>query len=751
MANTASDHRWRFFRAGGVDQVRIDRGGDLASLDSLDLKNWVALSCPVKGLDFDERTLTLLDGDQDGRIRAPEIQEAVRWVCRVLKDPDVVLRAGDRLDPAWIQSEDPVGAAVLATVRRVNQQAGREPDASIDVAQAMAATQDLAKAPLNGDGVVPPASIEDETLRAVAEQVRTCVGEVPDRSGEPGIDAPGIDRFFDELAAYAAWMDAAAQDAANVLPLGDGTAAAMDAVRAVAAKVEDYFARCRLAAFDSRAVAAMNRSEDDLKAMAAMDLTTGAPAVAALPLARVEPDRALPLASGVNPAWAAAVSTLRATAVEPLLGPGKTSLTAAEWEKLRARLAAFDAWQAAKAGACVEALGLERVRELLASDAKAGLHDWVARDLALEPEMAALIDVERLARYLRDLPELLDNYVAFGRFYGARDKAVFQAGTLFIDGRACDLCLNVFDPGKHATLAGLSRMYLVYCDCTRPSGERRTIVGAVTNGHADNLMVGRNGVFYDRKGRDWDATITKIVENPISLRQAFWAPYKKFLRMIEDMVAKRAAAADAEADKRMASAAEATATADKAAGSPPPAPKKIDVGTVAAIGVAVGGITAALGALLGTFFGLGFWMPLGIVGLVLLISGPSVLIAWLKLRQRNIGPLLDASGWAINALTRVNTPFGASLTSVASIPKGAERSMSDPFRQKRRVWPWIVAILLVLGLAAWGLHRSGHLGRWIGYGDKPEATVTVTVEATATTAAPAPGPAAEPAAAEPAP
>ena len=58
-------------------------------------------------------------------------------------------------------------------------------------------------------------------------------------------------------------------------------------------------------------------------------------------------------------------------------------------------------------------------------------------------------------------------------------------------------------------------------------------------------MVGRNGIFYDRKGRDWDATITKIIDNPISIRQAFWSPYKKVVRMIEEQVAKRAAAADA--------------------------------------------------------------------------------------------------------------------------------------------------------------------------------------------------------------
>ena len=96
-------------------------------------------------------------------------------------------------------------------------------------------------------------------------------------------------------------------------------------------------------------------------------------------------------------------------------------------------------------------------------------------------------------------------------------------------------------------------------------------------------MVGRNGFFYDRKGRDWDATITKIIDNPISMRQAFWAPYKKLVRFIEEQVAKRAAAADASSTAKLQSAATEVAVADK---SKVPQPKKVDVGTVAALGVA---------------------------------------------------------------------------------------------------------------------------------------------------------------------
>ena len=99
---------------------------------------------------------------------------------------------------------------------------------------------------------------------------------------------------------------------------------------------------------------------------------------------------------------------------------------------------------------------------------------------------------------------------------------------------------------EHAALAGLSKAYLAYCDCTRGADEKTTIVAAFTAGDVDNLMVGRNGVFYDRKNRDWDARITNIVENPISVRQAFWSPYKRLVRMVEEQVAKRAAAKEKE-------------------------------------------------------------------------------------------------------------------------------------------------------------------------------------------------------------
>ena len=296
----------------------------------------------------------------------------------------------------------------------------------------------------------------------------------------------------------------------------------------------------------------------------------------------------------------------------------------------------------------------------------------------------------------------------FSDFYGKR-RAAFQIGTLYLDGRACELCLAAHDTGKHALLAGLAKAYLVYCDCTRKKdAEKRAIVAAVTAGGVDNLMVGRNGVFYDHHGDDWDATVTKIVENPTSVRQAFWSPYKRFIRAIEEQVAKRAAAADSKAGQSLEEvAAQATTAGDaeKVAAPPPkPAAKGIDVGTVAAIGVAVGGIATFFSSVLATFLGLGMWMPCGLLALLLAISGPSMLIAWLKLSQRNIGPILDANGWAVNAFARINVPFGGALTKSAVLPVGARRILDDPFAEKRQPYGAYVTVAVLLALSiAWAL------------------------------------------------
>ncbi len=182
------------------------------------------------------------------------------------------------------------------------------------------------------------------------------------------------------------------------------------------------------------------------------------------------------------------------------------------------------------------------------------------------------------------------------------------------------------------------------------------------------------------------------------------------LRGIQEAIAKKAAAADEAATAKLASGAAAAGEAAKGAEVQKP---KFDIGMVAALGVAVGGISTALAGLLAGFFGLGPWIPLGIVGLLLAISGPSMFIAWLKLRTRNLGPILDSNGWAVNTLTRVNIPLGGSLTEMPKIPAGSERSLVDPYAPKKSIWPRLILWLLILAGIGYGLYRTNLLHKWL--------------------------------------
>ena len=129
------------------------------------------------------------------------------------------------------------------------------------------------------------------------------------------------------------------------------------------------------------------------------------------------------------------------------------------------------------------------------------------------------------------------------------------------------------------------------------------------------------------------------------------------------------------------------------------------------IGTALGGISALIGSILQALFGLGFWVPLGLIGILLCISGPSMILASMKLRKRSIAPILEANGWAINIRTRINIPFGTQLTQLAAIPFGSIVVPIDPFADKKngRKAVFIILGILIVGTAAFcylkfGLH-----------------------------------------------
>jgi hypothetical protein len=302
-------YKWKFFRAGGFDQVKLESGADLANLDQLDQKLWVALACPTTGLEFDSRTLDLVDTDKDGRVRVPEVIAAAKWATSLLKNPDDLLKGSPALPLAAINDTTPEGKQILASAKQILANLGKTDATAIGLEDAADTVKIFAATNFNGDGIIPADAASDDATKAVIADIMACFGIENDRSGKPGIGQAKADKFFAEAQAHSDWWKQAEGDK-NILPLGEATAAASAAVNAVKVKADDFFARCQLAAFDARAVSALNRSESEYVALAGKDLTVNAAEIASLPLAQIAAGKSLPLLDGVNPAWAAALGNV---------------------------------------------------------------------------------------------------------------------------------------------------------------------------------------------------------------------------------------------------------------------------------------------------------------------------------------------------------------------------------------------------------------------------------------------------------
>lgn len=545
-------HTWTYANIGGNTRVIIKNGKDIQHLAELDEKLWTVLACPVSGLEIPEESLKCMDTDADAKIHVTDVVATAEWLCKVLRDPQVLFEGKPSLALEDIVDE---GLSAVAS-------------------------------PLAVDGVVTlqdvKAAIAGATITAQA--------------------TPEAPYAADVMAAYKACQEAYAQ----------------------------YFQTAKLQA---------------------------------LGLATLPADAAVP------------------------------GLTEEQFTEMGKKIAEYEAGKAAAEG---------------------------ANAAALAAAQAQYKPLEKLLLLCRDYVTLLHNFVSFQDFYAKRGKAllgrgnadespwaIFQAGTLVIDQRACNLCLKVSDMGKHNTQAADSGMYLIYCNCRhQASGQAMQIVAAMTVGDIRNLKVGKNALFYDRQGRDWEAEVVKIIDNPISIGQAFWSPYRKLGDWVSGLITKSAAEKEKKSFADLTAKLQTPPAAGQAAQPAQPAPFDIAkfAGIFAAIGMAVGYIGAFFTSLATGVKDIALYawwaLPVAIISLFLVISGPSMILAWMKLRKRNLAPLLNANGWAVNADAIVNVLFGNTLTEQAQYPIVKLKDPHAKVKKLTKGGKWAIAVAaIILGIA----------------------------------------------------
>ncbi len=621
-----STYKWTFCNVGGMSRINITKGEDIAHLAELDQKLWTVLSCPATGLEFNARALEVLDCDKDGRIHANEVIAAANLLTGALKDSNSILCGENSIALDLFNDKDANGAELKASAEKVFKLTG-EKKQSVSLTEI------------------------DSALKILA-----------DKAGEEA-------------------------KSEGMLPYGENSNAVLDAVKAIKAKVDDYFIRCSLVEFNNASLEKLDVSAERIGLLAEKDTNTCWDEIASYPLTQLSKDGLLPMNQPVNPAWAAQFKTLKEMAVA-VDYPGALSIDKAQWNAIEAKVGEYAAWKEEIAK------NASSFNEAKRSDAQAigKLADFV-------------VLYEHFYHFLR-------NYITFNDFYSRKEdeKSMFQAGELYIDQRCCELCIKVSDMGKQLESADMSGMFLVYCNCVnRISGESMIIAAAVTRGDINDLKPGKHGMFYDRRGNDWDATITNVITNPISIRQAFLMPYKRLWNWITEKLNQSAKEKEEASTASLISNTESV-TAHAAEGQAPAPKTPFDIakfaGIFAAIGLALGFILTAITGLLDYLKTPWFAPILFILGIIIIVSGPSMFLAWTKLRKRNISPILNANDWAINAAALIKIKFGNTLTSQAEFPK---LQLIDPEvakrmrrnRRKRIFWIISAIVLILAGIFAW--------------------------------------------------
>lgn len=366
-----------------------------------------------------------------------------------------------------------------------------------------------------------------------------------------------------------------------------------------------------------------------------------------MPLVTEEADKVLPLRDHLNPKYLEAMLAFADKCIAPLFGAEKTMLSRMEWKAVKGKFAPYREWVNSKPVMCAAA-------------------------------KAALEEEERLIRYQMNLGEFLENYVTMDRLYGESSYAIFQTGVLRIDGREMNLCFHVDSEAAHSALAEKSKCCVIYLKLTRSADKaERNLCAVVTAGTINSLYVGRNGVFYDRDGKDWEATVTKVVESQVSLLEAFWAPWRKLGEGIGAAVKKFLNNKQASAVASVQKGTESTQAGGAAMAS-----------SVAAIGIGVGMVGAAFASIMAAVSKMTpLQILLSIAAIILVVSMPSMILCWFKLRQRDLGAILNASGWAVNRKMRFSMKRARSFTKCAPNPLW---------------WVYMLALAIVLALLVAG-------------------------------------------------
>ncbi len=690
-----------FRNYGKSYQLRIQDVQDLEKIQVLDEVHWAATSVPINSLNCDSVFASYIDTDQNGRIRTNEIKEAQAWLFRFLSNRSHLSEGIDVLDLNDIDTSHPEGKKLRAVAELILTNLNSPGAEKISLVQVRDVQSIMASAANNGDGIIPPEATPDSDLAQFIISVIETIGPTLDASGKEGISQDQLEMFFHETKDYLAWKAKGeipkGQNVTEVMPWGIETPQSYELMTDLDEKIEQYFAQCAMVRLDERTSVQMQLRQKELDEIDFTEKSTMEAIIKDAPLAVPNPESILDLEATINPLYAERLFCLKGKVLKRAFGEPVKHLTPKQWTKVKNIFTSYRTWLENKQGIKVEKLDVDRLHTYLNGPYRKQVSELIAKDLAVADDLNQMHNLEKLILYQRWLMELTNNFVSFSNLYNPQTRSLLEMGTLVIDAREITFTMKVQDRQAHKKIAEKSCMYLLYVEVTGRQDKdiKFEIAAAVTSGTAGRLRLGKRGIFFTVDGREWDAEIVDIVENPISIYESVKAPFRQFSSFIRKQIDKFTKSDGDKLEKSLTAPSASGMTRDLLLGGGI---------AIAALGSSFAYVTKALSQVKPTH------ILVAIAGIVVIVLLPGIIAGFSKIRKRDMSVLLEASGWAVNVHMRLNAALGRLFTHAPRLPKGARKGRRDVVNQFVREFGYaslrsrklmiigLFAILILLGL-----------------------------------------------------
>lgn len=695
-----------FKRYGRTYHLKIENAEALAQVLELDEAHWVATNAPIETINTDSVFLDLFDVDKDGRIRTAEVKQGIRWLFDHLQDTSGVRPGNTTLDIAAIRVDAPQGKRIHRSAMKIfiRKRSSAPPGVTLEEVRRIKKKEE--EGGIDKPGLVLPTAAPDDQLREFLEDIIATVGGEPHPGGASGVTRECLEQFLQEIRTYHDWLIQADlpedQSSSPVMPFGRETPAFYTLFSRLREKIDQYFALCNVM-YISPAIAdhvrqrELQRNELDFSNAHAVTMF-----LAEAPLAQPAASDVLDFETTINPHYAEDLDQFRTKVLSLILGSTPKDLSSKQWGSVKERFISYQNWFDSKPEVKVESLSSDKLRRYLDNAHNiAAVHRLIQESYKTAFVLDNIRLVEKLILYQAYMIPFVNSFVSFPQLYDPNDRALFEMGTLIMDGRHFTLGVRVPDREQHIKFSDASNIFVLYVEISAHEGEPLyEIAVPVTSGMRGNLQVNKRGIFKDIHGRDLHAEVVRIVENPISFFEAISAPFQRLGRAITIKLDEISSKAEEKLEVMSTKAMTTVGAELKKQEAKVPAKRTTQTtgGLLAGGGIAIAALSSSIAFITKTLSDLSWITVLGgLFAAAMAVMLPTAFVAYLKLAKRDLSAILEGSGWGINARMKLTHKQALTFTLKPPYP-----SHSKGIIIRRRYW-WILVILAVAVVIGWYL------------------------------------------------